>query len=529
METDNSPVTQIEEGIDLRKYFSLFLQWWWLFLLVALLAGATSFFISISMMPIYRSSTTVLVNEAPGTKVADYSSVLMSQQLTSTYSLMMANDLVLRQVADQIGLTNPLEDIKKWITITTVHNSQLIQVTVETTDPALSARIANAIVTSFAVQLQEIQTRRFVQSKTTLETQLAATEKQISIYATRADMEISTVEKNLLDAKMAQYREIYTNLLLSYEQVRLSEAEAVSAVVQVESATPNLIPVKPKVMQNTLLAVLAGFLLAAGVIIALEAMDDTVKNPDEIHRNFNIPILGVIPWHDIVEGKPISDSEPRSPVTESFRALRTNINFASVDAHLRRIVITSPTPNDGKTTVSSNLAVVLAQCEKKVVLIDADMRRPQIHHRFGLANRFGLSDLFVQPIEKIADALQPASASRLAVITSGSLPPNPSELLTSERMVNIIDKLMHGFDTILIDTPPILSVTDAAALAQRVDGVILVVKPGTTKMGALRQSIKTLLAVKANILGVVLNEVNPASRKYGFYYHHYYTNEDYNS
>ncbi len=529
MDMDNSPVTDIDEAIDLRKYISLFLQWWWLFILAALLAGAISFFISISLMPIYQSSTTVLVNEAPGNKVADYSSVLMSQQLTSTYSLMMANDLVLRQVADQVGLTNPLEDIKKWIKITTVHNSQLIQVVVETTDPDLSAKIANAIVTSFSAQLQEIQTRRFVQSKSTLQSQLAATEKQISDYATRADMEISTVEKNLLEAKMTQYREIYTNLLLSYEQVRLAEAESVSSVVQVETAIPNLVPVKPKVMQNTILAALVGFLLAAGVIVALEALDDTVKNPEEIHRNFNLPILGVIPWHDIVEGKPISEAEPRSPVTESFRALRTNINFASVDSRLRRIVITSPTPKDGKTTISSNLAVVLAQCEKKVVIIDADMRRPQLHQRFGLTNRFGLSDLFVQPIEKIADALQPASASRLAVITSGSLPPNPSELLTSDRMVSIIDKLMQGFDTILIDTPPILSVTDASALAQRVDGVILVVKPGTTKMDALRHSIKTLLGVKANILGVVLNEVNPASRKYGFYYHQYYTNEKYSS
>jgi capsular exopolysaccharide synthesis family protein len=524
MDMDKSLEPQMEKSLDLRYYFSIFLQKWWLILIVTLVAGAANFFISSRMTPIYQSSTTVLVNEAPGTKSVDYTSVLMSKQLTSTYSLMMANDLVLRKAADQIGLANPLEEIKKWITVTPVRDTQIIQVTVDTTNPELSSKIANAVVAGFAVQIQDIQTQRFVQSKATLEMQIADTEKQISTFSMQADEAINADEKNRLDAKVTQYREIYSNLLLSYEQVRLSEAQAVSSVVQVEPATPNLTPVKPKVMQNTLLAALVGFLIAIGIIVILEAIDDTIKNPEELNRKFNTPILGVIARHDIVEGRPISEAEPRSPVAESFRALRTNVNFASVDAPLRRIVITSPTPSDGKSTIAANLAVVIAQSEKKVVLIDADMRRPKIHIFFGLANRFGLSDMFLQPIEKIGDALQSTNSTRLAVITSGSLPPNPSELLTSQRMGMIFEKLLQGFDTILIDTPPILSVTDAAALAQGVDGVILVIKPGTTKMSAFRLSINTLRTVKANILGVVLNEVNPTNRRYGYYYNHYYMN-----
>jgi non-specific protein-tyrosine kinase len=259
-------------------------------------------------------------------------------------------------------------------------------------------------------------------------------------------------------------------------------------------------------------------MLALGAVLAIETLDDTIKNPDQIRREFGLPILGIIAWHESPEELPISLAKPRSPTTEAFRSLRTSIMYAAVDRPVRRLMITSPTPEDGKTTVASNLAGVVSQSEKLVLLIDADMRRPQVHRKFALQNRVGLSDLFVRPLEKLGSVIQASAAPKLAVLTSGGLPPNPSELLTSKKMSQILDKLDQAFDMIIIDTPPVLSVTDAPALATAMDGVVLVAKPGRTKLAAFEHALQQLRAVNARVLGVVLNEVSLRSRKYGYYY-----------
>jgi capsular exopolysaccharide synthesis family protein len=161
-----------------------------------------------------------------------------------------------------------------------------------------------------------------------------------------------------------------------------------------------------------------------------------------------------------------------------------------------------------------------------VVLIDADLRRPQVHRKFGLIGNVGLSELFLmmRPLETLPrGVIQPSEVPNLSVVTSGKLPPNPAELLSSQKMLQFLDFLQQEYDLIVIDTPPVLNVTDAAALASRMDGVVLVAKPGVTKISAFRQALEQLRHVGARVLGVVLNEVNPSSRKYGYYYNRYYS------
>jgi non-specific protein-tyrosine kinase len=188
-----------------------------------------------------------------------------------------------------------------------------------------------------------------------------------------------------------------------------------------------------------------------------------------------------------------------------------------VDTPLRRVLITSATPQDGKTTVSTNLSVVWAQGERKVVLMDADMRRPQVHVRLEMFNRNGLSDFFLQDSDDFLRNISPfESVAGLSVITSGSLPPNPAELLTSKKMLHILDRINQDYDLVLIDTPPVLSVTDSVVLSANMDGVVVVVKPGKTHRKDLHRTLEQLSAVGARILGIILNDVEV--EKYSYYY-----------
>jgi non-specific protein-tyrosine kinase len=265
-------------------------------------------------------------------------------------------------------------------------------------------------------------------------------------------------------------------------------------------------------------------LLAAGGVVTREALDDSLKTPEEVTRQLGLPVLGVIGHFPPEESRPVSASQPRSPVAESYRTLRTNVQFASVDRPLRTLMITSADPNEGKTTVSANLAVVMAQAGRDVILLDCDFRRPSVHRSFGLPNRVGLSALFYQSEIHLNGGLKSSGIDHLGVMTSGHLPPNPAELLGSKRMAAILAQMKEKAGLIILDTPPTLAVTDASVLAPIVDGVLLVIEPGKTRAGTARQAVEQLRRVNARLLGVVLNnlDLRRAGYRYRYSGYHYY-------
>jgi capsular exopolysaccharide synthesis family protein len=521
---------QNQESFDFRQYWLLIWHWMWLIILIALAAGVAAFLVSLQMTPYYESAATVLVNEAPATQNADYSSVLMSEQLTSTYAKMMANDTVLSVVSTQLGISIPLDDMKEMITISSVPDTQLITVTVESTDPFLSANIANSVATVFASQIQAIQTERFSQSKTTLESQIATVEAQISDTETKKSQSDSEDEKNRLENELTQYRENYSSLQASYQEVILSEAQSVSSVVLIESAVADLYPVRPKYYLNAVLAGILGFLVTLGIIMLKEALDDTVKTPDDVMQKFGVPVLGIINHHSTAHNGLITVAEPRSPTAEAYRTLRTNVSYTSVDKPLRTLMVTSTEPGEGKTTVISNLGVVLAQNGYNVVVCDCDLRHPNVHLKYGLINRYGLSTLFAHPADLPNGARQATKIKNLTALTTGQLPPNPAELLGSNKMKTILDNLCQLSDIVLVDTPPTLAVTDAAVLAPSMDGVILVVWPGKTRASALKQTIAQMNQVNAKLIGIVFNNVDLRGKSYAYhnyYYHNYSAYQSY--
>jgi non-specific protein-tyrosine kinase len=219
--------------------------------------------------------------------------------------------------------------------------------------------------------------------------------------------------------------------------------------------------------------------------------------------------------------KPLSElvavSEPRSPISEAYRTLRTNLDFASLDQALKTLVVTSAGVGEGKSTTLANLAVVSAQAGRKVVLVDADLRRPTLHTIFGLDNGQGLTTVMMDESALASPPLRSVGVEGLSVLTSGPLPPNPAELLGSRRMEEVIAALAQGADQVFFDTPPVVAVTDAAVLATKVDGVLLVVSAGTTRREYARTAVQRLEQINARLVGTVLTNVQMGTGFQGYY------------
>jgi capsular exopolysaccharide synthesis family protein len=216
----------------------------------------------------------------------------------------------------------------------------------------------------------------------------------------------------------------------------------------------------------------------------------------------------------------VTAHHPRSPISESYRVLRTSLQFSSLGTPLRSIVVTSPSPVEGKSTTAANLAVVMAQEGRAVVLVDADLRRPVLHRIFELGNKSGLSNLLLQEGPELDGFLQHTGVDNLRVLSTGPLPPNPSELLASDNMDTLIDFLKAESNVVIFDSPPALTVTDALVLAAKTDGVLLVVDSGRTRRAAATEATERFRQMGATLLGAVLNRFR--SRRAGYYYYHYY-------
>ena len=521
------PILEEEPSIDLRQYLALFRQWWWLVVLVMALAGGAAYAVSSQMTPIYRATTTLLINQAPSSQATDYTTIVTSERIASTYAEMLTTRSVLEETLARMGVNMSPGQIAGMISVSPVSDTQLMRVSVTGPDPQFDAALANMLVTTFSEYIMETQSQRFAASLQSLKTQIDDMELQMSQTQKSVDASLDQDEKDRLESRLDQYKQIHSSLLMSYESVRMTQAQTSSTLVQIESALVPGYPIGPKTMQNTLLAVVVGGMLAVGGILAFDALDDTIKTPDEITRKLKLPVMGAIERFDEPEdGRLVTRVQPRSPVAESFRALRTNVQYASVDRPLRTLLITSPAPSEGKTTVIANLAAVMAQGGRQVTVVDADLHRPRIHSVFQISQRPGLSALFIDEVKlHLNGSRQPTGIDRLGILTSGELPPNPSELLGSNRMRLIINTLLEQSERVLIDTPPVLSVTDAVVLAPLVDGVLVVVRTGQTKMAALKTTIERLRYVGGNVVGVVLNGIDYRSARYGYYYkNHYYKN-----
>ncbi|MBN1303148.1 MAG: polysaccharide biosynthesis tyrosine autokinase [Anaerolineales bacterium] len=336
--------------------------------------------------------------------------------------------------------------------------------------------------------------------------------------------EIDTDEIEKLTKDLDLYQQIYLNLMNNRETVRLEKMQNMPNVVAVNKAEASPSPVRPRIWLNTIISGAAGLIFAIVAVLVIDALDTTIKTRDDVERVLNIPIIGYIfqlAQEEKTKDGPYVVHVPRSPAAEAFRSLRTNLEFIGVDQPLKSVLISSPGAGEGKTTVATNLAAVIAQSGKRVVLVDADLRRPRIHKELGLVNRVGLSDVFRDRVT-LKDIYQTWDDLSLSIITSGGIPPNPAELLGSGKMGVILDELKAEFDFVIIDSTPIV-VTDSQLIAARVDGVLLVLWPGRTDIEAARLAAEQYRRVGARMLGAVLNNIQPGQGYgYGGYTNYHY-------
>jgi non-specific protein-tyrosine kinase len=517
-----------ESSLDLHRYIYQVWRWLWLFLLAPAVAGGIAYSLARRIPPVYAAQTTILINESQEAKGADYFSLMLSERHSLTYARLMTTRATLTRV--EAALILPPNSIQAVTAIPIKNNTEFIQVRAEHEDPEMAAQIVNTLVRVFSEEVVEtLNSGRFEASKATLQQQADKIEAQIESTGARIQGSWNESEKASLEMRNAQYMQIYASLLMSLEQVRMAELRSTSNVLLLDPAMPNLSPIRPRTKRMVAMAMFMGLLLAAGLVFGLNALDNTVKDPEDLARQLGLPIQGVIPIHDTGPGEMIAEKQPRSPVTEAFRSLRTNVRFAGVDHPIRRLMITSPMPVDGKTTVAVNLAIVLAQSGMRVCLIDADMRRSMVHKALALTNGSranGLSRLFLQDNLDIDSTLLPTGTEGLLTLPAGPHPPNPSELLGSGKMKEILDKLLESADILVLDTPPIMSVTDAAIMAGLVDGALVVFRPGMTKMMAMKQAIGQLMRVNAKIIGLVANNGQGYA---DYYYREHYSKYSYHS
>ncbi|MBM4272330.1 MAG: polysaccharide biosynthesis tyrosine autokinase [Deltaproteobacteria bacterium] len=348
------------------------------------------------------------------------------------------------------------------------------------------------------------------------------------------------IDYSVLKRDAESAKEMYDLLIKRFKEASLTEDIKTGNIRVVDPAEVPKSPVKPKKTQNILLALVVGLSLGVGLAFFLEYLDNTVKTPEEIKHYFNIPFLGPIPAiaSDQGDGNPgnpvvrkpeedlVTINLPKSSASESYRGIRTSIQFSSANSTPRVILVSSSGPAEGKTITAANLAITMAQAGNKVAILDCDMRRPRIHRLFNIVKDRGLSNVLVGNCE-VHEAILHTEVPNVDIIPSGPIPPNPSEILGSPQMVSLVEHLKNDYERIIIDSPPISAVTDAVILSQYVDGVLLVIRAGETPREIVRNGISQLQSVNARILGAVLNDVEMGRDTYYYYqYYYYYYGED---
>lgn len=376
-------------------------------------------------------------------------------------------------------------------------------------------RVPNAERNSLRERLSRLQAERWglQREHESVGAQLASIRSVLDAVAPVESRQAELVAER--DRQQANYTQ-FADKLRDLELRQIAGAGPTARLIQ--QAYPGRL-VQARGSTQLLLTLVLALMVATAMTLLQEFLDDRINNPDDLQRVTSLPALAHVPMLGRDQPRLVSALPGNSHVVEAYRALRSSIGFAAIDAPIRRILVTSASKGEGKSVTSMNLATIMALDGKRVVLVDADLRKPSLHHLTGLPNEHGLSELLAG-LATLDDVLQETETNNLQVICSGPVPPNPAELLGSRALDQVLDRLEAEADVIILDSPPCIPVTDPLVMAARVDGVVLVVHVGQTRKGALRQAEQLLTRARARLLGTVFNRVQ-LKKGGGYYYHGY--------
>jgi capsular exopolysaccharide synthesis family protein len=446
--------------LELTEYIGILRRYWKSIAACAVLGLLLAGVLAVSTPPTYTSQTKLFAATQSSGSIAELQQGnTFTQARVESYAETVDTPLVLQPVIDSLGLDTSPAELATRVEASADFKTVLLTITAEDTSPVQAAAIAQSVAESVVVAIETLET-------------------------TSSDAD---------------------------SPVKLSVVTPASAPAS---------PSSPNLRSYLFGGLAAGLVLGLVTALLRRTLDTKIKGETELKRITDAPILGGISFDGDATKKPLlTQAAPQSPRAESFRQIRTNLQFSQLGHRKKALLLTSSLPGEGKSTTAVNLAIALSQGGQSVVLIDADLRRPRVSEYLGLEPNAGLTTALIGRAQ-IEDLLQPWGEDELYVLTSGQIPPNPSELLGSDRMADLIAALEEKFDAVIIDAPPLLPVTDAAVLAQRVGGVVMVVGSSKVKAPEVQKSLATLDMVNADLLGVVINLLptrGPDAYAYSYY------------
>jgi polysaccharide biosynthesis transport protein len=513
--------------VDLRRQLAVLRSWARWIVLGAVLAAVAAFGLSQVLPKVYEADTRILVGQALESSSPDVDQFQSAMNLAQTYAEIARSRTLLQQVMAEVGIDETTEEFQQRISVATGDQQPFIDIFARGESADEAAALANSVATQLLEIAATVGTNddavlAFVEEDLeAIQVQIIEVRAEIATLIAVADRTAAQQQRlETLENRLVSLRGTYAALLA------LTQRTASNRLTVIDPAVAPAGAASPRPLMNTVIAAMLGLLVLIAFAFIWETLDDRLRTAEDVERATGLSTIGIIMRMPGDRGRKAfyrlaTLLYPRSPAAEAFRSLRTNLEFASLDQALRTVVVTSSGPNEGKTVVTSNLAVAFAQSGKRVVLVDADLRRPSVHEMFGLRNERGLTDLARSDEIGLEEVKQATEEPNLMVITSGTLPANPAELLGSHRMQEVFGRIRDICDLLIVDTAPVGAVTDAAVLATNADATIFVVRGKRTSERLARRGREALAKVNAHVVGAVLNDVelraSDAMPYYGLY------------